>query len=165
MRKKNCNNIHQAKVEAPATKKPVCTPEELVPPCYHSYLDIFSKKATSRFPFRKPWDHTIDLKDTFKPKKGQLIPLSPEEQKEVSEFVDEQLTKGYIYPSKSKQTSPVFIMPKKDSRKQMVQDYRYLNEYTVRNNYPLPLISQLVNKLKGSQCFTKMDLWLGYNNV
>ena len=57
--------IHQAKVEAPAAKKPVRTPEELVPECYHSYLDIFSEKAASRFPLRKPWDHAIDLKDTF----------------------------------------------------------------------------------------------------
>ena len=56
-------------------------------------------------------------------------------------------------------------MPKKDGRKRMVQDYRYLNEHTVRNNYPLPLISQLVNKLKGSQYFTKIDLRWGYNNV
>ena len=47
----------------------------------------------------------------------------------------------------------------------MVQDYRYLNEHTVRNNYPLPLISQLVDKLKGSQFFTKIDLRWGYNNV
>ena len=62
--------IHQAKVEALAAKKPVRTPEELVPKCYHSYLDIFSEKAASRFPLRKPWDHAIDLKDTFKPKKG-----------------------------------------------------------------------------------------------
>ena len=105
--------IHQAKVEAPA-KKPVRTPKELVPPCYHSYLDIFSEKAASRFPLRKPWDHAIDLKDSFKPKKGRLIPLSPKEQKEVSEFIDEQLAKGYIHPSKSEQTSPVFFMLKKD---------------------------------------------------
>ena len=62
--------IHQAKIEAPVAKKPVCTPEELVPECYHSYLDIFSEKAASRFLLRKPWDHTIDLKDMFKPKKG-----------------------------------------------------------------------------------------------
>ena len=156
--------IHQAKVEAPA-KKPVRSPEELIPPCYHSYLDIFSEKAASRFPLRKPWDHTINLKDSFKPKKGQLIPLSPEEQKEVSEFVNEQLAKGYIRPSKSKQTSPVFFVPKKDSRKRMVQDYRYLNEHTVQNDYPLPLISQLVDKLKGLQYFTKIDLQWGYNNV
>ena len=145
--------IHQAKVEAPA-KKPVCTPEELIPPCYHLYLDIFSEKAASQFPLRKPWDHTIDLKDSFKPKKGRLIPLSPEEQKEVSEFVNEQLAKGYIRPSKSEQTSPVFFMPKKDGRKWMVQDYRYLNKHTVWNNYPLPLISQLIDKLRGLQYFT-----------
>ena len=157
--------IHQAKVEAPTVKKPVRTPEELVPPCYHSYLDIFSEKAASWFPLRKPWDHAIDLKDTFKPKKGRLIPLSVEEQKEVSEFIDEQLAKGYIRPSKSEQTSPIFFVPKKDSRKQMVQDYQYLNEHTVQNNYPLPLISQLVDKLKGSQYFTKIDLRWGYNNV
>ena len=106
-------NIHQAKVEAPA-KKPTCSPEELVPPCYHSYLNIFSEKAASWFPLRKPWDHAINLKDSFKPKKGRLIPLSPEEQKEVSEFVDAQLAKGYIRLSKSKQTSPIFFVPKKD---------------------------------------------------
>ena len=111
--------IHQAKVEVPA-KKPARTLEELVPPCYHSYLDIFSEKAASRFPLRKPWDHAIDLKEMFKPKKGRLIPLSPEEQKEVSELVDEQLTKGYIRLSKLEQTSPVFFVPKKDGRKQMV---------------------------------------------
>ena len=56
-------------------------------------------------------------------------------------------------------------MPKKDGRKWMVQDYRYLNEHTVWNNYPLPLISQLIDKLKGSQYFTKINLWWGYNNV
>ena len=105
--------IHQAKVEAPA-KKLIRTPEELVPPCYHLYLNIFSEKAASRFPLQKPWDHAIDLKDSFKPKKGRLILLSPEEQKEVSEFVDEQLTKGYIRLSKSEQTSPVFFVLKKD---------------------------------------------------
>ena len=88
-----------------------------------------------------------------------------EEQKEVSEFIDEQLAKGYIRPSKSEQTSPVFFVPKKDGRKRMVQDYRYLNEHTVRNNYLLPLISQLVDKLKASQYFTKIDLRWGYNNV
>ena len=91
--------------------------------------------------------------------------MSPKEQKEVSEFVDEQLAKGYIHLSKSEQTSPVFFVPKKDGRKRMVQDYRYLNKHTVWNNYPLPLISQLVDKLKGSQFFTKIDLRWGYNNV
>ena len=47
----------------------------------------------------------------------------------------------------------------------MVQDYRYLNEHTVKNNYPLPLIRQLSEKLQGAKLFTKMDLRWGYNNV
>ena len=62
-------------------------------------------------------------------------------------------------------TSPVFFVPKKDGKKRMVQDYCYLNEHTVKNNYPLPLISQLVDKLKGAKLFTKMDLRWGYNNI
>ena len=114
---------------------------------------------------RKPWDHAIDLKDTFKPKKGRIIPLLPQEQEEVTVFLDDQLKKGYIRPSKSPQTSPVFFVPKKDGKKRMVQDYQYLNEFTVKNNYPLPLIRQLVDKLQGSKLFTKMDLRWGYNNV
>ena len=47
----------------------------------------------------------------------------------------------------------------------MVQDYHYLSEHTVKNNYPLPLISQLINKLKGAKLFTRMDLRWGYNNI
>ena len=75
-----------------------------------------------------------------------MIPLSVDEQKEVEAFLDDQLVKGYIRPSVSPQTSPVFFVPKKG--KHMVQDYQYLNEWTIKNNYPLPLISQLVDKLK-----------------
>jgi hypothetical protein len=87
------------------------------------------------------------------------------EQNEIKGFVEDQLAKGYIRPSKSPQTLPVFFIPKKDGKKYMVMDYRYLNEGTVKNNYPLPLISQIVDKLKGSKIFTNMDLHWGYNNV
>ncbi|KIN99400.1 hypothetical protein M404DRAFT_30458 [Pisolithus tinctorius Marx 270] len=116
-------------------------------------------------PLRKPWDHTIELKESFVPKKGRLIPPSPDKQQEVSDFVNGQLKKGYIQPSKSPQTSPVFFVPKKDGKKHMVQDYHYLNKHTVKNSYPLPLISQLDDKLKGCKLFTKMDLHWGYNNI
>ncbi|KAF8422168.1 hypothetical protein L210DRAFT_3423627 [Boletus edulis BED1] len=75
-------------------------------------------------PIRKPWDHTIDMKDMFTPKIGHIISLSVTEQQEVSEFIDDGLKKGYIRPSKSSQTSPVFFIPKKDGQKCMVQDYR-----------------------------------------
>ena len=105
--------VLEAQQEKPKEK----TPEELVPKEYHKFLKVFSKKESECMPLRKPWDHTIDLKDTFKPKKGHIIPLSPAEQEEVMAFLDDQLRKGYICPSKSSQTSPVFFVPKKDGKK------------------------------------------------
>jgi len=57
------------------------------------------------------------------PKKGRAYLLSRDEKEEVREFVEEQLRKGYIRPSKSPQTSPVFFVGKKDGKKRMVQDY------------------------------------------
>ena len=60
------------------------TPEELVPKEYHKFLKVFLKQESECMPQRKPWDHAIDLKDTFKPKKGHIIPLSPAEQEEVT---------------------------------------------------------------------------------
>ena len=59
----------------------------------------------------------------------------------------------------------MFFVPKKDGKKQMIQDYCYLNKHMIKNNYPLLLIVQLVNKLQGTKMFTKMDLRWGYNNI
>ncbi|KAG5633057.1 hypothetical protein H0H81_011536, partial [Sphagnurus paluster] len=70
---------------------------ELVPPQFHKYLNVFEKKASERMPVWKPWDHAIDLKPDFVPKKAKVYPLSPEEHVEVREFVEDQLRKGYCY--------------------------------------------------------------------
>ena len=148
--------IHVLKVQQKKSTEE--TPKELVPKEYHEFLKVFLKNESEHMLLWKPWDHAIDLKDMFKPKKGHIMPLSPAEQEEVMAFLDDQLKKGYIYPSKSPQTSLVFFIPKKDGKKWMVQDYCYLNEHMVKNNYPLPLIAQLVDKLQGAKLFTKMDL-------
>ena len=91
--------------------------------------------------------------------------MSRIKREEVQAFVDSQLKKGYIRPSKSPQTSPVMFVPKKDGKRRMVQDYRYVNKFTVKNSYPLPLISDLVDNMGTKRVFTKMDLRWGYNNV
>jgi len=54
---------------------------------------------------------------------------------------------------------------KKDRKKQMVQDYRYLNEWIIKNNYLLPLISDVLENIGMKKVFTKMNLRWGYNNV
>ena len=109
-----------AKSEAEAKK--------LVPEKFHQRIKVFGKKQSERMPTRKLWDHTIDVREGFVPRKGKVYPLSREEREEVREFVKEQLRKGYIRLSKSLQTAPVFFVGKKDGKKRMVQDYRYLNE-------------------------------------
>jgi len=60
---------------------------------------------------------------------------------------------------------PVIFVPKKDGKRRIVQDYRYLNKFTVKNSYPLPLISDLVDNMGTKRVFMKMDLRWGYNNV
>jgi len=76
----------------------------------------------------------------------------------VYKFITEQLRKGYIRPSKSPQMALVFFVGKKDSKKWIVQNYIHLNEWTVKNNYPLPLISDIVENISIRKVFTKMGL-------
>ena len=59
----------------------------------------------------------------------------------------------------------MFFVEKKNGKKRMVQDYKYLNKETVKDNYPLPLISDLINTIKTKKVFTKMNLHWGYNNI
>ena len=139
--------------------------KKLVPERFHKWIKVFGKKQSERMPIRKLWDYAIDMKEGFMPQKGKLYPLSREEREEVREFVKKQLRKGYIQPSKSPQTAPVFFVGKKDGKKRMVQDYRYLNEWTIKNNYSLPLISDVLKNIGTKKLFTKMDLWWGYNNM
>ena len=114
---------------------------------------------------RKVWNHAIDLKETFKPWKGKIYPLFKNVREEVQNFVEDQLRKEYIRPSKSPQMLPVFFVGKKDNSKRMVMDYRNLNNQTVKNNYWLPLITELINNMGSKKVFTKMDLRWGFNNV
>ena len=102
--------------------------KKMVPEKYHQWIKVFGKKQSERMPTRKIWDHAIDVKEGFVPRKRKVYLLSREEREEIREFVKEQLRKEYIQLSKSPQTALVFFVEKKDGKKWMVQDYRYLNE-------------------------------------
>ena len=91
-----------------------------MPEKFHEWIKVFGKKQSERMPTRKLWDHVIDMKEGFVPRKGKVYPLSREEREEVHEFIQEQLRKGYIRPSKLSQTAPVFFVGKKDGKKKMV---------------------------------------------
>ena len=92
----------------------------MVPKKFLKQRKVFGKVESERIPMRKVWNHAIDLKETFKPKKGRIYLLSKDEREEVQKFVNDQLRKGYIRPSKSSQILPVFFVAKKDRSKRIV---------------------------------------------
>ena len=96
---------------------------------------------------------------------AKVYPLNPKEQEACRTFINKHLKSGKIVPSKSPQASLFFFVPKKDGSVRPCQDYQYLNSHTVKNAYLLLLISDLIDKLKGSSIFTKMNIQWGYNNV
>jgi len=88
-----------------------------------------------------------------------------DKREKVQNFVKDQLRKDYIRPTKSSQISPVFFVGKKDRKKRVVMNYHNLNSQTVKNNYLLPLITELIDNMEGKKVFTKMDLRWGFINV
>ena len=173
------DSIHIAQVSLPAlTNKKQTLASKLaeqagsqmgdgrIPTKYHHYLSVFSKEASHRFPEPCIWDHAIELK----PGVPSLIPgkvyqLTQDEQKALLEFVQEQQAKGYIHLSKSPYAAPFFFIKKKDGKLRPVQDYQRLNEWTIKNCYLLPLISELIACIQNAKKFTKVDIQWGYNNV
>ena len=93
--------------------------KKLVPEKFHRWIKVFGKKQSERMSMRKIWNHTINIKEGFVLRKEKVYPFLREEREEVQDFIKEQLRKGYIRPSKSPQTAPVFFV-KKDGKKRMV---------------------------------------------
>lgn len=135
-----------------------------IPEVFQEWNDVFMKEGFYELPPKREWDHAIELVPGAKLRDCKVYPLSPIQQRELDKFIEENLTSERIRPSKSPLASPFFIQ-KKGGSLRPVQDYRYLNSITVKNKYPLPLIAELINKLKGSTIFTKFDVRWGYNNV
>ncbi|ESK81756.1 hypothetical protein Moror_16741 [Moniliophthora roreri MCA 2997] len=140
--------------------------EELLPPYLSDYTNRFEKKKSERFPPSQPYDYAIDLKPNFKLKDCKVYSLSPKEQIEQDKFLEENLWKGYIRPSKSPIASSFFFVAKKKAGAlRPCQDYWDLNNGTIKNRYPLLLVTNLTDKLKNTEMFTKLDLQNRYNNI
>jgi hypothetical protein len=139
--------------------------EDIVPTTLHKYADVFSETAFDSLPERRKWDHTIELEEEPSPGFQKIYPMTLTEQMEMDAFLEEALATGRIRQSKSPLRAPVFFIKKKDGKLRFVQDYRALNAITRKNRYPLPLIDDLIHRLKDTCYFTKLDIQWGYNNV
>ena len=109
------------------------------------------------------FDHEINLTVDFLPK-TPIIPLRPDNQAFVKNYLDTMLRKRYIRISKSNMGAPLFLVPKKDGKRPVV-NYRKLNNVTEKDSIPLPRIDNTIDKLIGSQLFTKIDLKDAFNQM
>src|SRR5438045_7196506 len=88
--------------------------------------------------------------------------MSPAELRALHEYLKEALVKGWIRESQSPAGAPILFVPKKSGELRLCVDYRGLNAITIKNRYPLPLISELLDRLNGSVIFSKIDLRNAY---
>jgi hypothetical protein len=140
--------------------------EVTLPPEYQRFASVFSEEESQRFLPSRTWDHAITLKnDAPEAINCKVYPMMRTEDKALDDFLDKQLAKGYIRPSISPYASSFFFIKKKDGKLCPVQEYWTLNKWTVRNQYPLPLVMALIRDLGGAHIYTKLDVRWGYNNV
>jgi hypothetical protein len=127
---------------------------------------LFNKKNFDKLPEQTEWDHKINLTPGA-PREisSKIYNMTLLEREELVKFLDENLTSKRIKPLKSPYTAPCFFVPKKDKSLCLCQDYRKLNEISVKDKTPLLLISEVLNQLKDAKYFNKLDIIWGYNNV
>jgi hypothetical protein len=145
-------------IKDPKEPKKVQLPQSLA-----NYADVFLKENADKLPEHRSYDLAIELLPGKQPPFGPIYGLAAPELKVLREYIDENLAKGFIRPSKSPAGAPILFVKKKDGSLRLCVDYRGLNTVTKKNRLSLPLISEMLEQTKGSIIFTKIDLRGAYN--
>ena len=151
--------LAMVELETPAPSPP--SPE--IQSLLHEFDDVFAKPAT--LPPQRVYDHTIPLLPHTTPVNSRPYRYSPVHKDEIERQVKEMLTAGLITHSTSPFASPVLLVMKKDGTWRFVVDYRKLNDLTVKNRFPLPIIEEILDELHGAKYFTKLDMTAGYHQI
>ena len=136
-----------------------------VPPEYHDLAEVFNKSRALALPPHRPYDCAIDLVPGSRFPTQRLYNLSPPEKKAMEQYISESLASGLIRPSTSAMAAGFFFVGKKDGGLRPCIDYRQLNDITIKNRYPLPLMSSAFEPLAHAVIFTKLDLRNAYHLV
>ncbi|XP_063043653.1 uncharacterized protein LOC134437997 [Engraulis encrasicolus] len=150
--------------------KPSLAPDEFpdlsnVPEEYLDLKPVFSKSQAVSLPPHRPYDCAIELLPGSFPPKGSLYSLSPPERDAMKKYISDSLAAGIIRPSSSPAGAGFFFVGKKDGSLRPCIDYRGLNDITVKNRYPLPLMSTAFELIQGASVFSKLDLRNAYHLV
>ena len=130
------------------------------------FKDVFDEKSANELPTHRPYDCEIKLKQNEKLHYGPIYPLTEKESHTLKKYIKENEDKKFIRKSKSPAAASVFFVPKKDVNDlRLVVDYRTLNEVTIRDSYPLPLINDMLENLSKGVVFSKLDFRSSYNLI
>jgi hypothetical protein len=144
---------------------------EMILEAYWDRMGVFDgqKAATTLPELRGPdVDFAIELDPTKPlPKPSCLYHMNQEERAECHKVLDEMLSVGWVEPANVKcpMVAPMFFIWKKDGTRRPVIDYRRLNNITIKDSYPLPRIDEMMDHIRGSEIFTKLNLKSGYNQI
>ena len=116
------------------------------PPAVQAVLDTFSDvfATPAGLPPERPYDHAIPLIPEAAPFNSRSYRYSPAHKDEIEKQVRSMLEAGIIVPSMSPYASPVLLVQKKDGSWQFCVDFRRLNELTIKNTFPMPVIDELL---------------------
>lgn len=129
------------------------------------YRDVFPSDLPAGLPPSRGHDMRIETDPTADPPYKPIIRLSLAEQDELKRQIQSLLAKGFIKPSTSPFGAPVLFVRKKDGTMRMCVDYRALNRITKKNRHALPRVDELIDRLRGAQFFSKLDLMSGYHQM
>ena len=137
-----------------------------VPTKYHSEIEVFIKREADNLRPHGPEDHEIRLTEGAAPPFARNYkPMSAQELDAVKKYLDEQLAKGFIRPSSSSVASPILLVRKPGGGIRVCVDYRALNEITIKNRYPIPLVSETLDRLSKAKIFSKFDIIHAFNRI
>ena len=140
----------------PSPPKPVDVSS--VPSVYHHLREVFSKGHALSLPPHRPYDCGIDLLPNVPYPSSKLYNLSKPERDAMETYITDSVATGLIRPSSSPLGAGFFFVEKKDKSLRPCIDFRGLNDITVKNKYPLPLIDTTFGPLHEATIFTKLDL-------
>jgi len=132
---------------------------------YHQYSDVFSKSRADSLAPHRPYDLKISMEEGASVPAGPIYSFSATELEKLHEFIDENLSTGFIGLTNSLHSAPVLFVKKKDSSLRLCVDYSSLNRVSKKDCYRLPLIMDLLDAPKRSCIYLKIDLCHAYHLV
>jgi hypothetical protein len=131
----------------------------------HDLAYGFLPKNADMLPPHRQWDHKIEIMPGKEPPYTKSRPLSPLELQVVRKWLDENLSKGFIRESRSRCAAPLLLAAKPGGGVRICQDYRGLNNVTIKNRYPLPLVRETLDSLCRARYYTKLDIIAAFNKL